>query len=101
MPLKNRYRQYVQCIELETLVFDDYLALAADDQIDFVVKMPVRARTFARRNFRHHDTQSFAVKTDARIDNVRELAHRRRLENQILLLNQNLTVTPELLFVHG
>src|SRR5689334_25084432 len=62
--------------------------------------MPVRARAFALRNFRHDDAERFAMAADAGIDDVSEIAHRRRLENQILLPDEHFAFPPELFFVH-
>src|ERR1051325_5748126 len=62
--------------------------------------MAVRARALARRNFRHHDAERFAMTADAGIDDIGEIAHRRRLENQILLPDQYFALPPELFFMH-
>src|SRR5687767_12132770 len=101
MPLKYGNGQYIQSVEGKFLIFDDDLPFAADDKIDLIVQVPVRARALARRDFRHHDPKRLAMKADARIDDISELAHSGRLEHQILLLHENLALTPELLFVHG
>src|SRR5882672_12623569 len=100
MPLKNRDREHVERVKVELLIFDDNLSLAADDKIDLVVEMTMRSRALAWRDFRHNDAERFAVAADARIDNVSEIAHRRRFENQILLLHQHFAFSSELLFVH-
>ena len=43
MPLKHRDGQHVERVEIEFLVLHDHLALAADDEIDLVVEMAMRA----------------------------------------------------------
>src|SRR5258705_2835424 len=81
MQLKNGNREHVECVEVEFLIFDDHLALAADDKIDLVVKMTMRSRALAWRDFRHNDAERFAMAADARIDDISKIAHRRRFEN--------------------
>src|SRR5688572_361010 len=101
VPLEHRYRQHIERVEIIFFVFDDDFALAADDQVDFVVKMAMRARAFARRYFRHDDTQRFTMKANARVDNISKVTHRGWLEDQILLLHQDFAFAPELFFVHS
>src|SRR5688500_5214904 len=81
VPLEHGYRQHIERVEIIFFVFDDDFALAADDQVDFVVKMAMRARAFARRYFGHDDTQRFTMKANARVDNVSKVTHRRWLKD--------------------
>ncbi len=51
VPLKHRDRENVQGVEVKFFVFDDNFAFAADDKIDFVIEMAMRARALSRREF--------------------------------------------------
>ena len=101
MPLKDGNGQDIEGVEVVLMVRHDHLASAADDKINLVIQVAVRSRTFTGRNLRHHHTQRLAVKANARVDHISQVAHGGGFENQIFLLDQHLTFAPQLLFVHG